>query len=285
MDGITELPHVPDWLVGLWRRESIELQDGTLDRTTRVFWGQTLNLFVDIRIPKDRPFRPGCRSFKDFTLEELAQLSEQQAFAGHVLVKDDTCTWISFVDYQPSTGRPDTGRLHLEGDILHEEGSADSIIGMDYHEMYRQDVRAEERRIALRLDSCGGYLFGQRPPGDAILVVLDDHFMFARGRGRQLEPAESLRELVHKADGNRTAIEAYLDCEVSIGQLSIDDHAWRIELSTLPWREGERLFSRGQAGIESEQNLLRMDTPAGWARWRVFDTNLPHEMVSELLST
>ncbi len=284
MHSVTELPQAPDWLVGLWRRESIELQDGTLDRTTQVFWGQSSNLFVDIRIPIDRPLRPGCLGFKDFTLEELTQLSEQCAFAGHVLVEDETCTWTRFIDYQPNTGRPDTGRLRLEGNILHEEGSADSIIGMDYHEIYRRDVGGEERRIALRLESCGGHLFGERPPNDAILVVLDDHFMFARGRGCQLEPAETLHELVQKADGNRATIEAYLDCEVSIGRLGIDDHAWRIELSTLPWREGERLFSQGQARIESDKNLLRMDSPAGWARWRVFDTNLPCETVSGLLS-
>jgi hypothetical protein len=35
-------------------------------------------------------------------------------------------------------------------------------------------------------------------------VVLDDRFMFARGRGCQLEPAETLQELLQKADGNRT---------------------------------------------------------------------------------
>ncbi len=93
MDSVTELPQAPDWLVGLWRREAIELQDGTSDRMTRVFWGQTLNLFVDIRIPMDRPSRTGCLGFEDFTIEELTQLSEQHAFAGHVLVEDETCTW------------------------------------------------------------------------------------------------------------------------------------------------------------------------------------------------
>ncbi len=284
MDSVSELPQAPDWLVGLWCRESIELQDGTLDRTTQVFWGQSSNLFVDIRIPIDRPLRPGCLGFKDFTLEELTQLSEQHAFAGHVLVEDETCTWMRFIDYQPNTGRPDRGHLRLEGNILHEEGGADSIIAMDYHEIYHRDVGGEERRIALRLESCGGQLFGESPPNDAILVVLDDHFMFARGRGCQLEPAETLHELVQKADGNRATIEAYLDCEVSIGRLGIDDHAWRIELSTPPWREGERLFAQGQARIEPDEKLLRMDTPAGWARWRVFDTNLPCETVGGLLS-
>lgn len=283
MDSVTELPQAPDWLVGLWRRQSIELQDGTNDRTTRVFWGQTLNLFVDIRIPIGRPSRPGCLGFEDFTLEELTQLAEQRAFAGHVLVEDETCTWMRSIDYQPNTGRPDTGHLRLEGNLLHEEGGADTITAMDYHEIYRRDAGGVERRVALRLESSGGNLLGVRPPNDAILVVLDDHFMFARDRACQLEPAETMQELVQRADGDRATIEAYLDCEVSIGRIEPDDQAWRIELSTLPWREGERLFPQGQAGIESDKNLFQMDTSAGWARWRVFDTNLPRDTVSELL--
>ena len=283
MDSVSELPQAPDWLVGLWRRESIELQDGTLDRTTQVFWGQSSNLFVDIRIPMDRPSRPGCLGFEDFTLEELTRLSEQRAFAGHVLVEDETCTWMRFIDYQPNTGRPDTGHLRLEGNLLHEEGDADTITAMDYHEIYHRDVGGEERRMALRLESSGGNLFGDRPPNDAILVVLDDRFMFARNRGCQLEPAETLQELLQKAAGNRATIEAYLDCEVSIGRLGTDDHAWRIELSTLPWREGERLFPRGHARVEADKNLLRLDTPVGWVRWRVFDTGLPYETISGLI--
>lgn len=281
LDSAPELPQAPNWLVGLWRRESIEMRDGTLDRTTRVFWGQTRNLFVDIRIPSDRPAPPGGRGFEDFTLEELGQIAEQHAFAGHVAVDGDRCTWHRCIDYQPNTGRPDTGRLRLEGDILHEQGDAESVIGMDYHEVYRREIRGEERRLALRLDGCEGAPFGERPAGDAILVVLDDRFMFARTRPCDLGPADTLHELVQRADGDRASIEACLDCEVSIGRLGKDDRAWRIELSTLPWREGERLFPRGQAGFEPGSNLLCLDTPAGRAHWRIFDTSLPGNAVCE----
>ena len=284
MDNAPELPQAPNWLVGLWRRESIEMRDGTLDRTTRVFWGQTRNLFVDIRIPSDRPARQGGRGFENFTLDELGQIAEQRAFAGHVVVEDDRCTWHRCIDYQPNTGRPDTGRLRLEGDILHEQGDAKTVMAMDYHEVYRREIRGEERRLALRLDGCEGAPFGERPADDAILVVLDDRFMFARSRPYDLGRAETLRELVQRADGDRASIETCLDCEVSIGRLGKGDHAWRIEFSTLPWREGERLFPRGQAGFEPGSNLLRLDTPAGWAHWCIFDTSLPLDTVSELFS-
>ena len=281
MDEPTGLPQAPNWLVGLWRRESIEMRDGTADRTTRAFWGQTRNLFVDIRIPRSRPASLGRRGFEDFTLEELGQIAEQHAFAGHVIVKGDRCTWLRCIDYQPNTGRPDTGRLRLEGDTLHEEGDAESVIGMGYHEVYRRDVGGERRRLALRLDDCDGTPFGGRPASDAILVVLDDRFMFARARPRELGRAETLRELVTQAHGDHAAIEACLDCEISIGRLGTDDRAWRIERSTLPWREGQRLFPRGHAVFEPNSELFRLDTPLGRASWQVCDTSLRRDAVCE----
>ena len=61
----SDLPPVPDrptapaWLVGLWQRHEMLLPDGTADRTTRVFWGQTRSLYVDLRVPADRPTGEG----------------------------------------------------------------------------------------------------------------------------------------------------------------------------------------------------------------------------------
>ena len=109
--------------------------------------------------------------------------------------------------------------------------------------------------------------------------------MFARTRPCDLDPAKSLRDLVQSAEGDRASIEAWLDCEVSIGRLGKDHRAWRIELSTLPWREGKRLFPRGQAGLEPGSNLLRLDTPAGSAYWRILDTSLTGNAVCEPFNT
>lgn len=282
--GANELALAPDWLVGLWRRRSIELEDGTVDQSSRVFWAQTLNLFVDIRIPISRPNPAGCRGFRDFTIDQLSELCEQHAFAGHVVLKDETCTWVRLIDFQPPTGRPDTGRLILDGDILHEFGGANTVMGLEYHETYHRDTDGKEKRVALRLESCNGRLLGGRSPGDAILVVLDDRFVFARGRSRPLSPAETLREVVASADGDRAAIEDYLDCEISMGLLGSDARHWQIELSTLPWREGQRLFPRGQASAVSQEGVLQVDTPVGSARWLVYDTNLRYEVIRTLMS-
>jgi hypothetical protein len=275
---------VPDQAIGLWRREVKEMEDGSADRTTRVFYGQTRNLYIDIRIPIDRPATPPGRGFEGYSLEELAQIAKQQAFAGHAVIEGGRCTWHRTIDYQPRTGRPDSSLIEVEGDTLHERGDANSVTGMNFYESYHRECRGDERRLAFRLAESDGTPFGDRTAHDAFLVVLDDRFWFARARASDLAMGKSLPDLVREAGDDRAAIEACLDCEISFGCLGEGDGAWRIEFSTLPWREGERLFPRGQADFEAESDLLRLDTPAGSATWRLFDANLPGDTIRALFS-
>src|SRR5688572_2148781 len=103
----SDLPPVPDrltapaWLVGLWQRREMLLPDGSADRTTRVFWGQTRSLYVDIRVPANRPSGEGRRSLADYTPGEFRQLAEQKGFAGHIDVADSLCRWTRTIDYRP----------------------------------------------------------------------------------------------------------------------------------------------------------------------------------------
>lgn len=284
MDRPSEFPPVPDQAIGLWRREFKEMEDGSADRTTRVFYGQTRNLFIDIRIPIDRPATPPDRGFGGYSLEELAQIAKQQAFAGHAVIGGGRCTWHRTIDYQPRTGRPDSSLIEVEGDILHERGDASSVTGMNFYEIYHRECRGDDRRLAFRLEGSDGTPFGGRPARDAFLVVLDDRFWFARARANDLAMGKSLPDLVKEAGDDRAAIEACLDCEVSFGRLGEGDGAWQIEFSTLPWREGERLFAPAQVGFDGKSGMLRLETPAGRADWRPFDSNLRDDAVCELFS-
>ncbi|MDA0704775.1 MAG: hypothetical protein O3A96_16290, partial [Proteobacteria bacterium] len=142
----------------------------------------------------------------------------------------------------------------------------------------------EERRLAVRLGDSDGTPFGDRAARDAFLIVLDDRFWFARARTADLAMGRSLPDLVREAGEDRAAIDACLDCEISHGRLGEGDDAWRIEFSTLPWREGERLFPRGQASLEADSGLMRLDTPAGSATWRLFDTSLQADAIGALFN-
>ena len=213
-------PPAPEWLTGIWRRESIVYSDGTEDRSTCVLWGQTRSRYVDLRIPADRPPARGRRSFDDFSEGELLLLAEQMGFAGHVVLKGDVCTWIRYIDYQPNTGRPDSGRLELNGDALHERGEASSVLGRDYHEIFHREHKAE-RCCALQsfAPTQGGV--NEEGTARAVLILIDNHFLFAQARSEELPQGQSLRELVLAAGKDRSLIHRYLDCEISVGKIEV----------------------------------------------------------------
>jgi hypothetical protein len=278
-----EPPPAPEWLVGLWRREAIRFPDGSKDDTTRVYWGQTRRLYVDLRIPKDRPNAEGRRSFDEFSLPELRLLAEQKGFAGHITMEDGLCSWVRYIDFRPDTGRSDAGRLRAEGDTLYEEGDPDSILASAYQEIYHRDRRGARLCVALRLTE-------HRPSGDgadltgAVLVMLDDRFLFAAPRRQPLPPAETLRDLVEAAGHDRALIHAYLDCEISLGGVAGSYRPWIIAQSTLPFREGTSLWTQDSARLAEDRQSLIQESDRGGFRWRLVESSLPAEDLVRLIN-
>jgi hypothetical protein len=268
----------PDWLVGLWRRKSISYSSGARDLTTCCYWGQTRHLYVDIRIPADRPLPATGRSFADYSLKGLQALANQRGFAGHILLQGDRCTWIRCIDYQPDTGRPDTGRLRCDGDVLYEVGEASSVVGDAYVEVYRREAHGRDRLIALRQAHGTGSDAGDAR--GAVLLIIGDRFLFARPRPTPLPPAETLSEVIEATGPDRSLIHTYLDCEISLGRIESDHESWTIDLSTIPFREGQRLFPVAVADVQRE--MLRLRSDAAIVYWRIIECNLPTDVVTRL---
>jgi hypothetical protein len=275
-------PAAPEWLAGLWRRDALVFPDGRADRTTQVLWGQTRSLYVDLRIPAERPAVRGRRSFADFSHAELLQLTDQKGFAGHLVIDGNLCTWVRYIDYRPSTGRPDSGRLRFEGETLYEEGDPSSVLASAYQETYHRERRADRRSVALRSVAADP---GSADPdtADAVLVLIDDCFLFARGRAAKLPVAESLRALVLAAGDDRTAIHAYFDCEISLGGTE-GNTAWQILASTNPFREGWALLPRASVELAAEPGMLIVRSDQGAAHWQIVESTVPPAELTKLLA-
>ena len=276
----TRAPLVPAWVTGLWQRASIALPDGSLDRATRVLWGQTRSLYVDIRIPMSRPQHSSGANFSQFSLDELRELTKQKGFAGHLVFDGTLFRWERYIDYRPPTGRPDEGRLRVEGDTLYEEGDPDSVLGVPYKEVYHRIRPGTSVLAALRSAPSRP---GESPAEDAVIVIIDDQFLYARGRAKSLSKAQSLEELVRTAGDDRPLIEDYLNCEISYGSIS-DDLSWRIELSTLPFREGCLLMPEGSRWRRLGELSLKLDRPGVSRIWHVAESNLSTEDLARLLN-
>jgi hypothetical protein len=241
-ESVTQLP---SWMRGEWSRDWI-LKGKVKSNTLDVHYLQTPTYFADMRIPRVRSGISAAKSFADLTDEQLQLLAGQNGFAGRTTMAGSVATWSHDVDFQPSDGTPDTGRVErIPPDRMHE-------IGLDasYIESWRRLSGAKGQFLVIRVEHSGRLLRS--------LVVVGNRFMYIRNRMKDLPMAPSLAALIEATKATREQIVEYLDCEFSVGRVRGGPTPWEIQQSTLPWREGHHLdfveeisVSNGGAGLVS----------------------------------
>lgn len=243
---------------GLWSRSLLVGANGKRDTTTLVWWLQGPTLFVDLRQPADRPSFGGVRHLGDLTGEQITWLAEQEGFAGRLEQDGAYFVWQRLLDFQPASLEPDSGKLWLEGDTMIEEGRYSPYI----EHWHRDDEAASPCAAATLRDTVS------RAKG--FLVRVGSTFMYARGGSSRRRPAGTrLSDGLDKAASLEAAREL-VDCEISIG--SVEDGAWTIARSSLPYREGENLDPRfGQAEDGFTTADVAADGSAMRRSWEVME--------------
>jgi hypothetical protein len=248
---------LPNWLTGVWRRLSIETVDGC-DKTTQVFWLQTHSCFGDIRIPANRPNLKEKSSFEELNKTEKIALSKQQGFAGITTFEEATCRWHRYIDYQPFSGVQDIGKLAWEGDILIEIG-----VEASYKEEWQKIDDGKDFTALVVAPS-------KSETWQGCLAIAGDYFIYIWNRDIVLPTADSLTTLMMS---DRNLQNSYLNCEISFGVCEAGKVPWEIHLSTLPWREGQSLWSLEDLEIDRENGRVRqaIATPQGeqFRHWRI----------------
>jgi hypothetical protein len=249
-----------DEITGLWRRSLVRWPDGRSDTTTSVRWMQTRTLFVDLRQPADRPRFDGVHCLHDLGRDQIEWLALQAGFAGELRWDGHHVEWRRQFDFRPTQALPDEGRLWFEGSVMIEEGRHSP-----YVEHWHRDVPSPR--------PCAGVALRDASTGQAgMLVRAGDGFMYARARAIGLPPQAELPRLVGAAATKGEILEL-IDCEISFGSVGAGTGGaavWRIEHSTLPFKEGQLLQPlpgrEGEAGPRGEagpQGLRTRDMAAG----------------------
>jgi hypothetical protein len=219
---------VPAWLRGVWTRDWIQ-EGKAKSNTLDVHYLQTPTYFADIRIPKDRPRFPNAKSFADLTDQQLRLLARQNGFTGLTTTSGAVATWNHDIQFPPSDGASDRGRLQrIAPARMHEHGLDGSYI-----ESWRSTTGGSGHFLVIRVEHAGRLL--------RTLVVVGNQFVYVRNRAIDLPAAASFEALIDSAKASRAQIEEYLDCEFSVGRVQGGSVPWEIEQSTLPWREGRHL--------------------------------------------
>ena len=221
---------LPDNYLGVWQRSLLETPQGR-DSESLVFWLQTSLWHADLRIPAQRPDFSGITCLAECDDKQLLWLATQQGFCGVTQVDGEHCTWHRQLDFQPPNGSRDIGRMVFDGECITESG-----VEAEYLEIWKRLPRSRGRVAALELVTEGNEL----PSRPTWLLVAGDCFIYVRGRSRPIPAAADLASLIAEIRPSRPQLLDWLNVEISFGH-RYGPAPWRIEHSTLPFREGQTL--------------------------------------------
>jgi len=231
---------------GLWQRLLLSVPGQPVDTLTRVDWLQGPVFYVDLRQPPALSGKVLASCLAEVTPDDAALLVTQEGFAGRFECTGNTAEWHREVDFRPCP-LGDRGLLESHGDLLIEHG-----IAADYIEHWQREPAAPGAPH-------GSALFTSRADGRAVILVRHgNRFGYARARGITIPGGAELPDLVARADPDLA--RALVDCEISLG--TVTAHGWRIDRSSLPWREGELLILPG-ASLAAARLSVRDAHPHG----------------------
>mgnify|MGYP001228711045 FL=1 len=210
---------------GLWQRtlyaEPAEGEPAFVNRDTQVYWLQAGDWHADLRVPADRPGFTGVSTIGGCSREQLLWLVRQTAFAGITRVEGRFCTWHRLVDLSPGLEKDIGVMRFLDDDTLeerHPEGR--------YRELWSRVTTANQPEHITRCDR------------DGLPVWLQTgNYAMAITPRRAVTASHDL--LADSATLTDAELAQRAAVEISFAKRR--DDGWRIALSTLPWREGERI--------------------------------------------
>ena len=228
---------------GLWQRLLISQPGLPVDTLTRVGWLQGPGLYVDLRQPPAIAGKVQASCLAELLPAEARLLATQEGFAGSFHLTGDEAEWARAIDFQPAGLLGDRGRLEDHGELLVEHG-----IEAVYIEHWQREP-----------ESKGGPCWAAQLLSEddrlVMLVRCGDRFGYARERAQPLRPGENL--LGRVALASAAEARALVDCEIALGTVSAD--GWRIDRSTLPWREGAVLLPPGTGFAGDRLTIADMD--------------------------
>ncbi|HEX8058559.1 MAG TPA: 2-oxoglutarate and iron-dependent oxygenase domain-containing protein [Novosphingobium sp.] len=228
---------------GLWQRLLISQPGLPVDTLTQVGWLQGPGLYVDLRQPPAIAGKVQASCLAELLPEEARLLAAQEGFAGSFHLVGDEAEWARAIDFQPAGLLGDRGRLEDHGDLLIEHG-----IEAVYIEHWQREPETKGA-------PCWAAQLLSEDDRLVMLVRCGDRFGYARERALSLRPGECLLDRVSQA----SAVEAreLVDCEIALGTVSAE--GWRIDRSTLPWREGALLLRPCTELIGGRLTMADMD--------------------------
>lgn len=229
----------PDWLLGCFKRYSISFADGRSDLKTRVFWLQSRNFTIDIRLPMQSE-QLAAKALEAYTTQELVQLADYEGFSattdwdGNMLVwrQADAAKLIHDRWTEPAF-------LKRVGNCMMEFCPSDA-----YLEDWRAQPTTAGSLVGLRLIEERALSTGNIRHKGGGLIVCGDYAGLVLGRPTEIaKPRQqtTLSDLVLESTKDKTRLAELFNFETSIAKGSLDT-GFQVAHSTWPNRVGQTIF-------------------------------------------
>ena len=223
---------VPAWTWGCWRRRSITFAGGEEDLGAQAVRLQGQGLTGELRLPAWRPDLRGRGGLGGCTVEELLDLSAVEGRIADAAFLNGQMSWENASAFQPYPQWPESSQMQRVGTGLIETAPSGA-----WMQDWRLEPSSRGLHVALRLMFETG-LDGLTRPRDGGLIVCGEHCLFSLDRRRPLPSDAPVQQQMRQAGDPFAFADMAFEGEVSYARRR-PDGAFRVELSTDPFREGE----------------------------------------------
>lgn len=225
---------VPDWMLGCFRRHCISFANGESDTTTLVFWFQSCNFTIDLRLP-DMNRRVPVQPLADCSPEELQTLANYEGWFAHSDWNGEHMAWHSETSLQLHNRWPEPAQLRRIGNCMIEFAPSGA-----YVEDWRLQPSSPGPLVGLRLLEERNRTTGQVLHRGGGLIICGDFAALVRGRPKPVpQDAVSLPGAV--AGAQPTDLTNLLAFETSVARGSLD-LGYIVQHSTVAVRVGQPLL-------------------------------------------
>lgn len=257
--------HVPDWMMGLYRRHCIAFADGTSDIETQVFWMQSRNFSIDLRLPRNDRLVAAAKPWDQYSKAELTVLANHEGWVAQSIWDGKELVWREPTALQLHDRWPEPAPLQRIGNCMIE--FAPSGI---YVEDWRLQPSKPGPLIGLRLVEERAVAGGKLRHRGGGLIVSGEYAGLVLGRAEQPAAADALLPQALAAAGDAKSLGKLFNFETSIARGSMAN-GFKVTHSTLPGRTGQPLFSFDGFSLEADGSVQQHTTAAdGVAIKRIF---------------
>jgi hypothetical protein len=231
---------VPEWLLGCFRRYSISFANGLTDLQTQVYWLQSRNFTIDIRLPREAE-QLAAKPLTGYTRDELQRLANYEGFSANTDWDGTILSW------QKADAALQLHSRWTEPAILKRVGNCmvEFCPSNTYVEDWRLQPSSPGTLVGLRLIEEREISSGLLRHKGGGLIVCGDYAGLVLGRSHEITTPTvetPLTTMAANANGDEVLLNRLFNFETSVAQGSLEQ-GFSVMLSTQASRLGHDLFT------------------------------------------